>query len=59
MIPMGGNVVRPNPKIVDNLPGLLFEYGFDGRKSGQKYEITREQADEFSLESRISERLKR
>ena len=34
MIPMGGNVVRPNPRSGRYLSGLLFEYGFDRRKSG-------------------------
>ncbi|MEJ7700187.1 MAG: beta-ketoacyl synthase N-terminal-like domain-containing protein [Pyrinomonadaceae bacterium] len=52
MIPMGGNVVRPNPKIVDNYPGLLFEYGFDRRSFGAEIRnFARSRQDEFSLKS--------
>ena len=51
MIPMGGNVVRPNPKIVDNYPDYYLNMGLTAENLAQKYEITREQADEFSLGS--------
>jgi acetyl-CoA acyltransferase len=51
MIPMGGNVVRPNPKIVDTYPDYYLNMGLTAENLAQKYEITREQADEFSLRS--------
>ncbi|MGI8642379.1 MAG: acetyl-CoA C-acyltransferase [Pyrinomonadaceae bacterium] len=51
MIPMGGNVVRPNPKIVDNYPDYYLNMGLTTENLAKKYEITREQADEFSLQS--------
>src|SRR5687768_11560832 len=51
MIPMGGNVVRPNPKIVDTYPDYYLNMGLTAENLAQKYEITREQADEFSLQS--------
>jgi acetyl-CoA acyltransferase len=51
MIPMGGNVVRPNPKIVDNYPDYYLNMGLTAENLARKYEITREQADEFSLQS--------
>lgn len=51
MIPMGGNVVRPNPKIVDTYPDYYLNMGLTAENLVRKYEITREQADEFSLES--------
>ena len=51
MIPMGGNVVRPNPKIVDNYPDYYLNMGLTAENLAKKYEITREQADEFSLGS--------
>src|SRR4028119_1466457 len=51
MIPMGGNVVRPNPKIVDNYPDYYLNMGLTAENLARKYEITREQADEFSLMS--------
>ena len=51
LIPMGGNVVRPNPKIVDNYPDYYLNMGLTAENLARKYEITREQADEFSLKS--------
>src|SRR5205085_1177183 len=51
MIPMGGNVVRPNPSIVDNYPDYYLNMGLTAENLARKYEITREQADEFSFNS--------
>lgn len=51
MIPMGGNVIRPNPRIVDNYPDYYLNMGLTAENLARKYEITREQADEFSLGS--------
>lgn len=51
MIPMGGNVFRPNPAIVDNYPDYYLNMGLTAENLAKKYEITREQADEFSLQS--------
>ena len=51
MIPMGGNVVRPNPKIVDSYPDYYLNMGLTTENLARKYEITREQSDEFSLSS--------
>jgi acetyl-CoA acyltransferase len=51
MIPMGGNVVRPNPRLVDNYPDYYLNMGLTAENLAKKYEISREQADEFSLKS--------
>jgi acetyl-CoA acyltransferase len=51
MIPMGGNVVRPNPKLVDTYPDYYLNMGLTAENLARKYEITREEADEFSLGS--------
>lgn len=51
MIPMGGNVFRPNPKIVDTYPDYYLNMGLTAENLARKYEITREQSDEFSLGS--------
>ena len=51
MIPMGGNKVRPNPAIVDSYPDYYLNMGLTAENLAKKYEITREQADEFSLGS--------
>jgi len=51
MIPMGGNVVRPNPTLVDTYPDYYLNMGLTAENLARKYEITREQADEFSYNS--------
>ena len=51
MIPMGGNVIRPNPVIVDTYPDYYLNMGLTAENLARKYEISREQADEFSLRS--------
>ena len=51
MIPMGGNVVRPNPAIVNSYPDYYLNMGLTAENLAKRYEITREQADEFSLGS--------
>jgi acetyl-CoA acyltransferase len=51
MIPMGGNVVRPNPELVETYPDYYLNMGLTAENLARKYEITREQADEFSLKS--------
>jgi acetyl-CoA acyltransferase len=51
MIPMGGNVIRPNPAIVDTYPDYYLAMGLTAENLARKYEITREQSDEFSLGS--------
>jgi acetyl-CoA acyltransferase len=51
MIPMGGNVIRPNPAIVDRYPDYYLNMGLTAENLARKYEITREQSDEFSFHS--------
>ena len=51
MIPMGGNVLRPNPSIVNSYPDYYLNMGLTAENLARKYEITREQADEFSFHS--------
>ena len=51
MIPMGGNVFRPNTKIVDTYPDYYLNMGLTAENLAAKYEITREQADDFALRS--------
>ena len=51
MIPMGGNVVRPNPALVDSYPDYYLNMGLTAENLAKKYEITREQADAFSFGS--------
>ena len=51
MIPMGGNTFRPNPNLAENYPDYYLNMGLTAENLAKKYEITREQADEFSLQS--------
>jgi acetyl-CoA acyltransferase len=51
MIPMGGNVVRPSPSLVETYPDYYLNMGLTAENLANKYDITREQADEFALAS--------
>ncbi len=51
MIPMGGNKVSPNPWLVDHYPDAYLSMGLTAERLAQRFGITREQADEFSLRS--------
>lgn len=51
MIAMGGAHFRPNPKLAENYPDYYLNMGLTAENLAKKYEITREQADQFSLES--------
>lgn len=50
-IPMGGNSFRPNPRLADTYPDYYLNMGLTAENLAKKYEITREQADEFSMQS--------
>ncbi|MDQ6786675.1 MAG: acetyl-CoA C-acyltransferase [Acidobacteriota bacterium] len=51
MIPMGGNVIRPNPELVKTYPDYYLNMGLTAEALAKKYEISREEQDEFSLRS--------
>jgi acetyl-CoA acyltransferase len=51
MVPMGGNKVSPNPWLVDHSPDAYINMGLGTEHIARKYGITREQADQFSVES--------
>jgi acetyl-CoA acyltransferase len=51
MIPMGGNSFRPNPGLAETYPDYYLNMGLTAENLAKKYEVTREQADEFSLQS--------
>ena len=51
MIPMGGNKISPNPWLVDHYPDAYLSMGLTAERLAQRFGITREQADEFSLKS--------
>jgi acetyl-CoA acyltransferase len=51
MIPMGGNKITPNGTLAEMNPGAYFNMGLTAERVAKHYEITRAQADEFSVES--------
>ncbi|MFZ0638563.1 MAG: acetyl-CoA C-acyltransferase [Candidatus Acidiferrales bacterium] len=51
MIPMGGNKISPNPWLMDHYPDSYLGMGLTAENLAKKYGISREQSDEFSLQS--------
>jgi len=51
MIPMGGHKVAPNPWLVENHPGAYLSMGLTAERLAERFHITREEADNFSLRS--------
>ena len=51
MVPMGGNKVSANPWLIEHAPGTYLSMGLTAERLAKKYNVTRQQADEFSLQS--------
>ena len=51
MIPMGGHIIRPNPYLVEHYPDFYLNMGLATENVARKYEVSREQQDEFALRS--------
>jgi len=51
MVPMGGNKISPNPWLVDHYPDAYLSMGLTAERLAQRFHITREEADQFSLRS--------
>jgi len=51
MIPMGGHNIRPNPYLVEHYPDFYLNMGLATENVARKYEVTREEQDEFALRS--------
>ena len=51
MVPMGGHKIAPNPWLVENRPDAYLSMGLTAERLAQRFGISREQADEFSLQS--------
>jgi acetyl-CoA acyltransferase len=51
MIPMGGNKVSANPWLVANYPDAYLSMGLTAERLAARYGITREHADQFSVDS--------
>ena len=51
MIPMGGHNIRPNPYLVEHYPDFYLSMGLATENVARKYEVSREEQDEFALRS--------
>ncbi|MFI5096799.1 MAG: thiolase family protein [Candidatus Acidiferrales bacterium] len=51
LVPMGGNKISPNPWLVDHYPDAYINMGLGTELIARKFGITREQADQFSVDS--------
>jgi acetyl-CoA acyltransferase len=51
MLPMAGHKFAPNPWLVDNRPEIYIGMGLTAERLQQKYNISREEQDQFSLRS--------
>ena len=51
MIPMGGNKICPNPWLVEHYPDAYLSMGLTAERLAKRFGISREAADEFSLQS--------
>jgi acetyl-CoA acyltransferase len=51
MVPMTGHKLAPNPDLVEKAPDTYLSMGLTAENLAQKYRISREQADEFALQS--------
>src|SRR5881296_4728869 len=51
MIPMGGHIIRPNPYLVEHYPDFYLSMGLATENVARKYEVSREEQDEFALRS--------
>src|SRR5215210_3031214 len=49
--PMGGHTIRPNPYLVEHYPDFYLNMGPTTENVARKYEVSREEQDEFSLRS--------
>lgn len=51
MIPLGGLKPTPNPYLMEHAPEAYISMGLTAENVARKYEITREQQDEFAVQS--------
>src|SRR6267378_4520568 len=51
MIPMGVHIIRPNPYLVEHYPDFYLNMGLATENVARKYNVSREEQDEFALRS--------
>lgn len=50
-VPMGGHKISVNPWLVEHRPGAYLTMGLTAERVAKKYDVSREDADRFALES--------
>jgi acetyl-CoA acyltransferase len=50
-VPMGGHKIAPNPWLVEHYPDSYLSMGLTAERLAQRFAISRQEADEFSLHS--------
>jgi acetyl-CoA acyltransferase len=51
LIPMGGHVIKPNPKLVQDAPGYYMGMGHTAEEVANRFNISREDQDRFAAQS--------
>ena len=51
LVPMGGHKIAPNPWLVEHYPDSYLSMGLTAERLAQRFAISRQEADEFSLQS--------
>lgn len=51
MIPIGGHVIKPNPKLIDEAPEYYMSMGYTAEEVARRYDISRADQDAFATES--------
>src|SRR5205807_5152246 len=51
IVPMGGHVIRPNPYLIEHYPDFYLNMGLATENVARKYEVSREEQDQFALRS--------
>ncbi len=53
LVPMGGNKLVPNPYLAKTRPGVYISMGLTAENVAKKFNITREEQDEYALQSNM------
>ncbi|HEU5139956.1 MAG TPA: acetyl-CoA C-acetyltransferase [Bacillales bacterium] len=51
LVPMGGHVIKPNPKLVESAPEYYMGMGHTAEQVANQYGISREEQDQFAVRS--------
>ncbi len=49
LIPMGGHVIKPNTKLVQDAPGYYMGMGYTAEEVAKRFSVTREEQDSFAV----------